>query len=58
MPAKEVMVTDVIKAYENTPVNEVADSMVKNQISHIPVVDSTDRILGMVTDIDLMATMF
>ena len=58
VPAKEVMITDVIKAYENTPVNEVAEKMVKNQISHIPVVDSNDRIIGMVTDIDLMATMF
>ena len=25
VPAKEVMITDVIKAYENTPVNEVAE---------------------------------
>jgi len=58
VPAKEVMITDVIKAYENTPVNEVAEKMVENQISHIPVVDSNDRIIGMVTDIDLMATMF
>lgn len=58
VPAKEVMIADVIKAYENTPVNEVAEKMVKNQISHIPVVDSNDRIIGMVTDIDLMATMF
>ena len=58
VPAKEVMITNVIKAYENTPANEVAEKMVKNQISHIPVVDSNDRIVGMVTDIDLMATMF
>jgi CBS domain-containing protein len=58
VPAKEVMITNVIKAYENTPVNEVAEKMIKNQISHIPVVDSNDRIIGMVTDIDLMATMF
>ncbi len=58
VPAKEVMITNVIKAYENTPVNEIAEKMVKNQISHIPVVDSNDRIIGMVTDIDLMATMF
>jgi len=55
---KEVMITNVVKAYLNTPVNEVANKMLKNNISHIPVVDSNDRLIGMVTDIDLMATMF
>ena len=55
---KEIMITDVIKAFTNTPVNEVADKMLKNHISHIPVVDSNSRLIGMVTDIDLMACMF
>ena len=58
VPVKEVMITNVIKASTNTPVNEVADKMLKNHISHIPVVDSNDRLIGMVTDIDLMACMF
>lgn len=57
VPVKEVMITNVLKAYKNTPVNEVAEKMLKNQISHIPVVDSNNRLLGMVTDIDLMACM-
>ena len=57
VPVKEIMITDVIKAYKNTPVNEVADKMLKNQISNIPVVDSNNRLIGMVTDIDLMACM-
>ena len=55
---KEVMITNVIKAFINTPVSEVASKMLKNNISHIPVVDSSDRLIGMVTDIDLMAVMF
>lgn len=58
VPVKEVMVTEMIKAFTNTPVNDVADKMLKNNISHIPVVDSNDRLIGMVTDIDLMACMF
>ena len=57
VPVKEVMINNVIKAYKNTPVNEVADKMLKNQISHIPVVDSNNKLIGMVTDIDLMACM-
>ena len=55
---KEIMISDVIRASTNTPVNEVAKKMLKNNISHIPVVDSSDRLIGMVTDIDLMACMF
>lgn len=58
VPVKEVMVTNMIKAFTNTPVNEVANKMLKNNISHIPVVDSNDRLIGMVTDIDLMGVMF
>ncbi len=58
VPVKEVMITNVIKAFKKTPVNEVAEKMIKNNISHIPVVDSEDRLIGMVTDIDLMALWF
>lgn len=58
VPVKEVMVTNVIKAYKNTPIIEVAASMLKNRISHVPVVDADDHLLGMITDIDLMACMF
>jgi CBS domain-containing protein len=58
VPVKEIMISNVVKASTNTPVNEVAEKMLKNHISHIPVVDSSDRLIGMVTDIDLMACMF
>jgi len=55
IPVKEVMITNVKKASKNTPVCDVADIMIKNYISHIPIVDSNDRLVGMVSDIDLMA---
>jgi len=58
VPVKQIMVVDVIKATKNTPIHEVADKMIKNKISNIPVVDSDNRLLGMVTDIDLMACWF
>lgn len=56
VPVKEVMIKDVVKAFINTPVKEVASKMLKHQISHVPVVDPSDRLIGMVTDIDLMAS--
>jgi len=58
VPVKEVMITDVIKAFVNTPVCDVAKEMIKHNISHMPVVDANDRLVGMTTDIDLMACMF
>jgi len=58
VPVKQVMVSNVVKAFKNTPVTEVAKGMIKNKISHMPVVDESDRLVGMVTDIDLMACMF
>jgi len=58
VPVKQVMVADVVKATKNTPIREVAERLVKNKISHMPVVDAEDRLVGMVTDIDLMAYWF
>ncbi len=58
VPVKEVMVKNVIKAYRNDPISEISRKMYKNNISHVPVVNSENRLLGMVTDIDLMACMF
>jgi len=58
VPVKQIMVGDVITVTKNTPIHEVADKMIKNKISNIPVVDSDNRLLGIVTDIDLMACWF
>lgn len=58
VPVKEVMISDVVKVYKHSSVNDVADKMLKNNISHIPVVDSNERLIGMITDIDLLACMF
>ena len=57
VPVKEVMITDIIKSLRNTPVYEVADKLIKHDISHMPVVNSDDHLVGMVTDIDLLACM-
>jgi CBS domain-containing protein len=58
IPVKEVMITDIRKASKNTPVCDVAKIMIKNDVSHIPIVDSNDRLVGMVSDIDLMGCIF
>ncbi len=58
IPVKEIMITDVVKGFKNTTVSEIANSMLKHDISHIPIVDANDRLIGMISDIDLMACMF
>jgi CBS domain-containing protein len=58
VPVKEIMITDVKKAFKKTSVSEVAQLMIKYDISHIPIVDSNERLLGMISDIDLLACMF
>ncbi len=57
IPVKEVMITDVKTATKNTPVCEIAKLMIKNNISHIPIVTSDNRLVGIVTDMDLMSCM-
>jgi len=58
VPVKEVMITNVVRAVKNTSIGEVAQKMVKNKISHVPVVSADNQLVGMVSDIDLMACMF
>jgi len=58
IPVKEVMINDVIKGFKNTTVSEIANNMLKHDISHIPIVNANNRLIGMISDIDLMACMF
>ena len=58
VPVKEIMISNVKKAFENTTVCEVAKTMMRYDISHVPVVDANDKLIGMITDLDLMKCMF
>jgi CBS domain-containing protein len=58
VPANEIMIKDITKAFKNDPISEIARKMYKKNISHVPVVNSDNRLEGMVTDIDLMACTF
>ncbi len=58
VPVKEVMVRDVEKASRKTPISEVAKIMLKKKISQLPVIGSDDRLIGMITDIDLMKAIY
>ncbi|MDI6791332.1 MAG: CBS domain-containing protein [bacterium] len=52
--AEDIMTRDVITARSDMSVKEVATLLVKYQISGLPVVDSADRLVGIVTEADLV----
>lgn len=54
MKAKDVMVRDVVAVSTTTPVREAARMMVDHRVSGLPVVDPESRVVGIVSEGDLM----
>ena len=54
MLAKDVMTTTVITARPETPVREIAQLLLSRHISAVPVVSDEGRVLGIVSEGDLM----
>ena len=55
MFAKDVMTRDIITVSPTTKVKNLAMILIKNQISGAPVVDATGKILGIVSEADIVA---
>ena len=54
MQASDIMTTDVVTVGPSTAVRQIADLLLKRHISAVPVVDSDSRVLGIVSEGDLM----
>jgi CBS domain-containing protein len=54
MKAADVMTTRVITVAADRPVNEIAKLLLEHRISAVPVVDADERLLGIVSEGDLM----
>ena len=52
--AKDVMTPDPQCCSPETPLNEVANLMVENDCGEIPVIDAAKRLIGVVTDRDIV----
>ena len=52
--ARDVMTPDPACCTANTSVDEVARLMVQNDCGEIPIVDAADRVIGVVTDRDIV----
>ncbi|MDN5001247.1 CBS domain-containing protein [Bradyrhizobium sp. GCM10027634] len=54
MKARDVMVSPVITAGESATVQDVAKTMIARRISAVPIVDKAGKLVGIVTEADLM----
>lgn len=56
-PVKESMVAKPVTAFCHTSASEAARLMWKNDFGQAPIVDSQDRLVTMLYDVDLMAVL-
>lgn len=54
MPVKEIMTEDVIVVPPAMPVREVANLLNERSVSGVPVVDDEGRVLGVVSEVDVV----
>jgi CBS domain-containing protein len=54
-PVSEYMSTNITTASAQDPVQEAADTMLEKGVHHLPVVDETEGVIGIVTTTDLTA---
>ena len=55
MLAKEIMTKPVIAVSPLTPVKSLAKILIKNNISGVPVLDNRKRLVGIVSERDIVA---
>ena len=54
MKAKDIMMTDIMTVSPDTPVRDVVQLMVDRGVPSVPVVDAAGKVLGMVSEGDLL----
>src|ERR671936_785351 len=55
MIVADVMTTNVVKVRPSMPLKEVAELLLSRGISGVPVVDAEGRVLGVVSETDILA---
>jgi hypothetical protein len=54
MLAHQIMTTDVVAVLSDTPTSEIARRLLDHKISAVPVIDSSEMVIGMVSEEDLI----
>lgn len=57
-PVSEIMTLKVVTAEVNTPVSELIKRLSDLGLHHVPIVDAQQRLVGMITQSDLIASMY
>ncbi|MFA5260306.1 MAG: CBS domain-containing protein [Candidatus Omnitrophota bacterium] len=52
--AREIMIKDVIVVHQTTPLLEAMQILVEKKISGLPVVDKEEKLIGVITEKDLL----
>jgi CBS domain-containing protein len=52
--ARDIMSTEVVTVRHDTPLRELAKTMLEAEVSGLPVIDASGKVLGMVTETDLI----
>lgn len=52
--AHQVMSEDVVSASPSTPYRDIVELMVRHDIAALPVIDEAERVLGTVSEVDLL----
>ena len=50
----DIMISEVIKVHPETRVSQIARLMISHNVSGLPVVDDQDRVVGVVTELDMI----
>jgi CBS-domain-containing membrane protein len=56
-PVEEIMVKRVKTVKQDTPVSEIARIMVKDRINRMPVVDDSNKVIGIIARADILKSM-
>jgi CBS domain-containing protein len=51
----DVMTRDVVSVHENTPFKDIVERLERHRVSALPVVDAENKVLGVVSESDLLA---
>lgn len=54
MKARDIMSKEVITAFPDNTIEELAKILIKNNISGVPVVDKDNKVVGIVTEKDII----
>lgn len=57
MTVAQIMKTKLISAQPDTPLSDIAGLLIEHRITGLPVVDGEHRIVGVITEMDLIGTL-